>query len=265
MAERGKRQEGGHAVSRETKSGDTERLHVRIARSGLCSRRKAEILIEQGRVEVNSEMVIEQGVLVGPDDVVRVDGIPLKTAKHYTVVLNKPTGVVTTLYDPQGRDTVARYLPDYGVQLKPVGRLDMDTEGLLICTNDGDLAHRLTHPRYGIDKEYQAIVKGIPDESVLDKLRKGVYIEGGKTSPAKVELIHAEPKTDTTGLRITIHEGRKRQVRLMCDAIGFPVISLKRLRVGPLRVKGLRTGEARLLGKQEVDMLRSLVGLAPAE
>ncbi|HEY0866111.1 MAG TPA: pseudouridine synthase [Fimbriimonas sp.] len=237
---------------------------MRIAHSGLCSRRAAEQMIVEGRVEVNGEIVTELGRKVSEEDEVRVDGQPIGTAKLYTILLNKPTGVVTTLHDPQGRTTIVRFLPDYGVQLKPVGRLDMDTEGLLICTNDGELAHRLTHPRYGVEKEYQAVVRGIVNEDSLEKLRRGVYIEGGKTMPAKVEVIHAEPKTDTTGLRIVIHEGRKRQVRLMCEAVGHPVVTLKRLRVGPLRIKGMRVGEARLLGKKEVDDLRGLVGLPPA-
>lgn len=240
---------------------ETERLHVRIARSGMCSRRAAEELIRQGRVTVNGELVIEMGRKVTDADEVAVDGIPIGVAKTYTLILNKPTGCVTTLHDPQGRPTIVRYLPDLGVQLKPVGRLDMDTEGLLVCTNDGELANRLAHPRYGVEKEYQAIVQGIPVEKALEKLRKGVWIEGGKTSPAKVEVIHAEEKTNTTGLRITIHEGRKRQIRLMCEAVGHPVMSLKRLRYGPLRIKGMRAGEARMLGKQEVDALRKLVGL----
>lgn len=240
-----------------------ERLHVRIAHSGLCSRRAAEKLILEGRVTVNEAIVAELGYKVGPGDIVRVDGMPIRTAKHYTVILNKPTNVVTTLSDPQGRPTVVKYLPDFGVQLKPVGRLDMDTEGLLLCTNDGELANRLAHPRYGVEKEYQAIVKGIPTDDVLQRLRDGVYIEGRKTSPAKVEVIHAEPTTMTTGLRITIHEGRKRQIRLMCDTVGHPIISLKRLRYGPLRIKGMRVGQARLLGKKEVDELRLLVGLEP--
>jgi 23S rRNA pseudouridine2605 synthase len=189
----------------------------------------------------------------------------ISTARLYTVLLHKPTGVVTTLLDPQRRPTIVPYLPDYGVQLKPVGRLDMDTEGLLLCSNDGDLAARLTHPRYGVEKEYHAIVEGIPDAKALEKLRDGVYIEGGKTSPAKVEVIHAEPKTNTTSLKITIHEGRKRQVRQMCEVVGHPIKSLKRTRVGPLVIKGMRAGEARLLGKKEVDTLRALVGLPPLE
>ena len=238
-----------------------ERLHVRIAHSGICSRRKAEVLIQQGRVTLNGDIVRDMGIKVEEFDDVRVDGIPLMNVKQYTVIMNKPTGVVTTLYDPHGRPTIVKHLPDLGVQLKPVGRLDMDTEGLLICTNDGDLAHRLAHPKYHVEKEYQAIVTGIPDAKALEKLRTGVHIEGGKTRPARVEVIHAEEKTNTTGLRIIIHEGRKRQVRLMCEAVEHPVIKLKRLRIGTLVVKGLRAGECRLLGKKELDDLKHQVGL----
>jgi len=241
---------------------ELERLHVAIAHAGVCSRRAAEKLIAEGRVEVNGELVTEMGRKVGPGDEVRVDGMAITASKLYTAVLNKPTGCVTTLFDPQRRPTIVKYLPDLGVQLKPVGRLDMDTEGLLIVTNDGELAQRLAHPRYEIEKEYRAIVRGIPEEKSLAKLRNGIYIEGGKTKPAKVDVIHAEPTTDTTGLKIVIHEGRKRQIRLMCESIGHPVISLKRLRIGPLTVKGMRAGECRMLSKVEVEGLRKLVGLA---
>lgn len=239
------------------------RVHVRIAHSGLCSRRAAEKLIVDGRVSVNGKVIRELGVKTSPEDRVAVDGQPITEAEKFTLILNKPSGCVTTLFDPQGRPTIVRYLPDVGVQLKPVGRLDYDTEGLLLVTNDGELAQRVAHPRYEIDKEYQTIVRGLPDEDALGKLRKGVYIEGGRTRPARVEVIHAEPKTNTTGLKITIHEGRKRQVRLMCEAVGFPVISLKRIRIGPLRLKGMRAGECRMLGKAEVAELRQLVGLEP--
>lgn len=250
-------------VPRTVEAEGTERLHVRVARSGVCSRRAAEQLIREGRIEVNGSIVIELGYKVTPEDEIRVDGMVVKTSKHYTVVLNKPLGVVTTLSDPQGRPTILKYIPDYGTQLKPVGRLDMDTEGVLLCTNDGDLAHRLAHPRYGVEKEYQAVVLGLVGEESMEKLRNGVFVEGRKTAPAKVELIHAEPKTNTTGIRITIHEGRKRQVRLMFETVGHPVKSLKRVRYGPLRVKGMRAGEARLLGQKEVEELRRMVGLEP--
>ncbi len=252
---------GVQPLAKKAISEDGERLHVRIAHSGLCSRRAAEKLIFEGRVTVNGDVVAEMGVKVGDSDEVRVDGMLITTAKIYTVVLNKPTGVVTTLSDPQGRPTIVKYLPQYGVQLKPVGRLDMETEGLLVCTNDGELALRLAHPRYGVEKEYQVVVTGIPDDKALTKLRDGVFVEGRKTLPAKVDIIHAEPKSNTTGLRITIHEGRKRQVRLMCEFVGHPVISLKRIRYGMLYVHGMRPGECKLLGKKEVDELRKMVGL----
>lgn len=198
---------------------------------------------------------------VTEDDEVAVDGKVLAIAKKYTLLMNKPVGVLTTLSDPQGRPTIKNYLPDYGVQLKPVGRLDMDTEGLLLITNDGDLALRITHPRYGLEKEYQAVVEGIPDERALDKLRRGVYIEGGKTAPAKVETVFVETRRETTSLRITIHEGKKRQVRLMCEAVGHPVIRLSRLRIGPYHVRGLRPGECKLLSQVEVAKLKKIVGL----
>ncbi|MEZ0324657.1 MAG: pseudouridine synthase [Fimbriimonas sp.] len=253
----------GVAPAKKADVQDGERLHVRIAHAGICSRRAAEKLILEGRVAVNGNIVMDMGVKVSPEDEVRVDGQPIATPKTYTVVLYKPLGVVTTMSDPQGRPTIVRYLPDYGVPLKPVGRLDMDTEGLLICTNDGELAHRLGHPSYGIEKEYQALVKGIIDEKALKDLRKGVFIEGRRTLPAKVEVIHSEPKAGTTSLRITIHEGRKRQVRMMCDAVGHPIISLKRFRIGPLFLKGMRAGEAKLLGNQDVNKLRAEVKLDP--
>lgn len=252
---------GVQPVDRSKLPEDGERLHVRIAHSGICSRRAAEKLILEGRVEVNGSTVAEMGVKVSDSDEVRVDGQLISVAKIYTVVVNKPLGVVTTLYDPQRRPTIERFLPDYGVQLKPVGRLDMDTEGLLVCTNDGELALRLAHPRYGVEKEYQVIVTGIPDDKALQKLRDGVFFDGRKSLPAKVDVIHAELKSNTTGLRITIHEGRKRQVRLMCELVGHPVTSLKRVRYGPLYVKGMRSGECKLLGKKEVDELRKMVGL----
>lgn len=239
-----------------------ERLHVRIARSGFSSRRAAEGIIADGRVTVNGELVVEMGVKVSPEDEVAVDGVMLNVAKHYTVLLNKPKGVVTTLSDPQGRPTIVRHLPDYGTPLKPVGRLDMDTEGIILCTNDGELHARLSHPRYGIEKEYQAIVEGLPSEAAIEQLRTGVFVEGRKTAPAKVEVVHAEPRS--TSIRITIHEGRYRQVRFMCDSIGHPVLSLKRIRYGPYTVKGMRPGEAILMGKKDVDALRKSVGLPPA-
>jgi 23S rRNA pseudouridine2605 synthase len=240
-----------------------ERLHVRIAHSGLCSRRAAEKLIEEGRVVLNGELVIEKGIKVTPDDEVRVDGVVITEAKLYTLIFHKPAGVVTTLFDPQGRQTIAKYLPNYGVQLKPVGRLDMDTDGLLLITNDGELALRVTHPRYGLEKEYQAIVEGIPTEKALHDLRRGVFIETGRTAPAKVEVVFIEERKGTTSLRITIHEGKKRQVRQMCDVVGHPVIRLTRVRIGPFFLKGLRPGECKLLSQQEMTRLHTMLEMEP--
>ncbi len=234
---------------------------MRIAHSGICSRRAAENYITEGRVQVNGVSIVEQGFKVGPDDQVSVDGKLINNAKKYTLIFHKPVGVVTTLNDPQGRPTIKQYMPNYGVQLKPVGRLDKDTDGLLFVTNDGDIALRITHPRYGLEKEYQAVVEGIPDEKTLEKLRKGIFIEGGKTAPAKVELVFVEQNNQTTSLRITIHEGRKRQVRQMCYAVGHPVIKLTRLRIGPYYLKGLRPGECRMLSQVEVTKLKKTLGL----
>ena len=165
-------------VKKAQSAEDGERLHVKIAHAGLCSRRAAEKLIREGRVMVNGVIVMDMGVKVGDGDEVRVDGQVISEAKQYTLMLYKPIGVVTTLSDPQGRPTIAKYLPDYGCQLKPVGRLDMDTEGLLLVTNDGELANRLAHPRYGIEKEYHAVVRGVQDVKALNHLRMGVFFEG---------------------------------------------------------------------------------------
>lgn len=226
----------------------------------MCSRRAAEELIREGRVTVNGELVIEMGRKVTPEDDVRIDGAKLGFARSHTLVMNKPKGYVTTLRDPQGRRTVAELLPDVGVMLKPVGRLDLDTEGLLLFTNDGELANRLMHPRYGVEKEYIVTVEGEPDEKAFDKLRKGIYIEGGKTQPATIE----PSKHNPSEFRITIHEGRKRQVRMMCMAIGHPVKTLKRVRIGFIRLQNIPKGTCRMLGKSEVDALRKAVGLPPA-
>lgn len=235
------------------------RIHRYIASSGLCSRRKAEELVREGRVSLNGKLVVEMGVPVQEGDEVAVDGVPVSPAQHQYIVLNKPKGVVTTLSDPQRRPTVARLLPPSAQGLKPVGRLDLETEGLLILTNDGELAMRLTHPRYGVEKEYEAEVAGVPTEDTLEKLRKGVFVEGRRTSPAQVRLLGYG--ATNARLSITIHEGRKRQVRLMCLSVGHPVQELKRVRIGPLRLKGMRPGEARVIGVQQVKTLKKMVGL----
>jgi 23S rRNA pseudouridine2605 synthase len=239
-----------------------ERLHKRIAASGICSRRAAEELIKDGRVAVNGDTVTQMGVVVDDDDLVTVDGEEIGRPPQYVVVMHKPPGYVTTLSDPQGRPTVKRLLPDFGVQLKPVGRLDMNSEGLLLFTNDGELANRLTHPRWGVDKEYEVTVKGLPTPEALERMRKGIYIEGGKTAPATVELLSKpERQAATSKLKFIIHEGKKRQIRLMCEAVGCPVVRLVRVRIAFLKIKGMPPGQCRLLGRQDIERLEKLVKL----
>lgn len=237
------------------------RLHRYIAQSGITSRRKAEEMIAQGRVMVNGKIITTMGVLVEPGDEVRVDGEFIAVQDSATLIMNKPKGLLTTLDDPQGRPTVMRLIPREYQAVKPVGRLDKDTEGLLLLTTDGELAMRLTHAKYGIEKEYLAVVDGLPSQSSIDKLRKGVFVEGRRTSPAQVEMIPGDDTKGTARLKIIIHEGRKRQVREMCRMVGHEVISLRRVRIGHLILKGMAPGEVRRLPKVDVEKLKTAVGL----
>lgn len=237
------------------------RLHRFIAQSGITSRRKAEELIAQGRVMVNGQIVTAMGVQVEEGDEVKVDGESISLQESSTLIMNKPKGLLTTLNDPQGRPTVMRLIPREYQSVKPVGRLDKDTEGLLLLTTDGELAMRLTHAKYGIEKEYLAVVLGFPTPSSIDKLRKGVFVEGRRTSPAQVEVIPGDDTKGTTRLKIIIHEGRKRQVREMCRMVGHEVISLRRVRIGHLVLKGMAPGEVRRLPKVDVERLKTAVGL----
>jgi 23S rRNA pseudouridine2605 synthase len=236
-------------------AGDDEgvRLQKVLAQAGLGSRRVSEDLIERGRVRVNGERA-ELGRRVDPEvDVIEVDGAQIGTKAglvHY--LLNKPAGVVTTASDPQGRPTVVQLVPD-DPRVFPVGRLDVDTEGLLLLTNDGDLTHRLTHPSFGVEKEYLAEVAGVPSRGALRRLREGIELEDGLTAPAKVSTVGDHL------LRITIHEGRNRQVRRMCDAVGHPVGRLVRTRIGPLAERSLAPGAWRALTQDEVRALERAV------
>jgi 23S rRNA pseudouridine2605 synthase len=236
-----------------------ERLQKVLARAGFGSRRVCEDLIAEERVTVNGE-VAELGRRVDVDtDRVEVDGVPVSTKTGLVYyLLNKPEGVVTTAADTHGRPTVVEYVPD-DPRVFPVGRLDADSEGLLILTNDGDLAHRLTHPSFGVEKEYYAHVTGYPDGRDVRRLRTGVVLDDGPTAPAKVVGV-------TPGLvRITIHEGRNRQVRRMFDAIGHPVERLVRTRIGPITDRRLKPGEWRPLSTAEVRKLQeAAVGAARA-
>jgi 23S rRNA pseudouridine2605 synthase len=226
-----------------------ERLQKVLARVGLGSRRACEELIVQGRVTVNGE-VAELGRRVDTaHDRVELDGAPLPVLPglvHY--LLNKPAGVVTTAADPEGRPTVVELVPG-DPRVFPVGRLDVDTEGLLVLTNDGELAQRLTHPSFGVDKEYVAEVEGVPAAGALRRLRTGVELDDGLTAPAKVGVV--APGV----LRIVIHEGRNRQVRRMCEAVGHPVRRLVRTRIGPLADRSLAPGRWRALTQAEVRAL----------
>jgi 23S rRNA pseudouridine2605 synthase len=233
-----------------------ERLQKVLARLGFGSRRVCEDLIDEGRVTVNGE-VAELGRRVDVDhDEVAVDGVVVGVRPGLVYyLLNKPRGVVTTAADTHGRPTVVDLVPDEP-RVFPVGRLDADTEGLLLLTNDGSLAHRLTHPSFGVDKEYLAEVEGRPSPGALRTLRQGVELEDGMTAPARVAAV------PPSGLRIAIHEGRNRQVRRMCDAVGHPVRRLVRIRIGPLADRSLKPGEWRELTQDEVRGLERAAGRA---
>ena len=237
-----------------------ERLQKALARAGLGSRRMAEILIEAGRVTIDGR-VAELGNRVDADtQEIRVDGklVPAAPSAVY-FLLNKPTGVITTADDPHGRPTVVEMI-DTEVRIFPIGRLDMATEGLLILTNDGRLAHLLTHPSVGIEKEYLVRVEGDPSPSSIRRLREGIELEDGVTAPAQVSRV-----SDGV-LRIVIHEGKNRQVRRMCEAIGHEVIRLVRTRIGPIHDAKLTPGAARPLTVGEVRKLMDAVGVAiPSE
>ena len=223
------------------------RLNAYLARAGVSSRRAADELIKAGRVSVNGEPG-QLNTFVGRDDRVEVDGRPVAAQKLTYVLLNKPAGTVTTARDPQGRPTVVE-LVDVPERVVPVGRLDADTTGVLLLTNDGPLAHRLAHPRYGVEKVYEAEVEGEPDDQALRRLTEGVELEDGRTAPARARLL-APSK-----IELTLHEGRKHQVKRMCEAVGHPVRRLHRSRYAGLELGDLAPSAWRELGPEEVSGL----------
>jgi len=237
------------------------RLQKFLSAAGVCSRRAGEKLIAQGRVKVNGETVTAMGIVIDPEkDAVTVDNRPVRlTNKKEYIMLHKPVDVVTTLSDPFGRQTVKALVADVGKRVFPVGRLDLDTSGLLLLTNDGELANRLTHPSFGVEKEYLVRVKGLPAGETLKRLAEGVELEDGLTAPATVRLIKGG--TGTSLLSLTLKEGRNRQVRRMLDAVGHPVITLKRVRFAQLTLDGLQPGKWRRLTPAEVKKLKKTVGL----
>ncbi|MBO0958108.1 rRNA pseudouridine synthase [Neobacillus sp. MM2021_6] len=235
-----------------------ERLQKVIARAGIASRRKSEELIKEGRVKVNGKVVTELGVKVSPSDKVEVNEIQIEKEEPVYFLLYKPRGVISSVSDDKGRKVVTDFFSHFKERIFPVGRLDYDTSGLLLLTNDGEFANLLMHPKNELDKVYVAKIKGIPLKENLRKLEKGIRLEDGKTAPANVKLLSADKKKQTAIVEITIHEGRNRQVRRMFEAIGNEVLKLKRERYGFLTLNGLKTGEARELTPHEVKQLRAL-------
>jgi 23S rRNA pseudouridine2605 synthase len=239
-----------------------ERLQKVLARAGFGSRRACDELVAAGRVQVDGSTAVP-GARVDPERArITVDGVPVVAAAgivHY--LLNKPVGVVTTASDPQGRSTVVELVPAEP-RVFPVGRLDLDTEGLLVLTNDGDLAQLLAHPRHGVEKEYLAQVEGVPSRGALRRLREGVDLDDGRTAPARVRLVQQVP--GGAAVAIVVHEGRNRQVRRMCEAVGHPVRRLVRTRIGPVADRRLAPGAWRPLRPREVRALyAAALGAAP--
>mgnify|MGYP001300187518 FL=1 len=235
-----------------------ERLQKILANAGVASRRKCEELIREGKVAVNDRIVRELGAKADPArDVITVNGKPIRLEQKLYLMFHKPKGVITAMSDPRGRTTVKDYLKNVKERVYPVGRLDYDTEGLLLLTNDGDLAHKLTHPRHHVPKTYLATVEKVPHGSDLEKLMRGIELEDGLTAPAEAEYHDVDPDGKHATISITIYEGRNRQVRRMFEAIGHPVIRLKRVAFGGISLGGLQRGKYRKLTPEEVQILRN--------
>ena len=236
------------------------RLQKILSGAGVASRRAAEQLIVDGRVTVNGETVRELGSRADPTaDDIRVDGRRVRVVtRHRYILLNKPRGYVTTRSDPRGRPTVLDLLRGVHEYLYPVGRLDFESEGLLLLTNDGELAELLMHPRHQVEKEYHVRVRGVPDDHALSRIQRGIRIEGRRTRPAEVSVVETGrgARGDQSVLSIVLREGRTRQVREMCDAVGHPVVRLRRVRIGPIADNSLGHGDWRDLAEREVAALR---------
>jgi len=242
-----------------------ERLQKILSQAGIASRRASEQLMLDGRVTVNGVPIRELGTKADPAaDDIRVDGRRVKVVEnHRYLLLNKPRGYVTTRSDPQRRPTVIDLLRGVREYVYPVGRLDFDSEGLLLLTNDGDLAAKLTHPRHGIARVYEARVLGVPDERDIERLSRGIVIDGRRTQAADIRMLPHKRDAGESTLVVTIREGRNRQVRNMCDAIGHPVSRLTRIAIGPIRDATLKQGRWRELLSEEVKRLRAAAD-APA-
>lgn len=234
------------------------RLQKFMARSGVASRRKSEEIILESRVTINGEIVTQLGTKVDKNsDIVKVDNKIIELEQQYIyILLNKPVDYITTVSDEFGRNTVIDLLRDIDQRVYPVGRLDYDTSGLLLLTNDGDLTYKLTHPKYEVEKKYIAKVEGIPTKEKLNEFRNGLEIEDYVTSKAKIKIIDSDKKHSS--LEITIHEGRNRQVRKMCAKIGHPVIELKRVAIDQIKLQNIKPGKWRELSDSEVKSLKQI-------
>ncbi len=232
------------------------RLQKYLAHAGVASRRASEELIRQGRVVVNGKVVTDMGIMVVETDSIAVDGMSVTNEpiedKIY-IVLNKPVGYVSSARDQFGRPTVIDLVKETNTRLYPVGRLDYDTSGLIILTNDGDFTYRLTHPKHEVDKVYEALVSGIPSKSEIERFERGLKIENYITSPARLSILSV--KGHNALILVTIHEGKNRQVRKMCEAIGHKVLALKRISIGPIALEDLPEGKWRRLTPEEVKSL----------
>jgi 23S rRNA pseudouridine2605 synthase len=240
------------------------RLQKILSAAGVASRRASEKLIAEGRVSVNGTVVREMGTRADAErDDIRVDGRRIRSeAPRRYLLMNKPRGYVTTRSDPEGRPTVMDLLRRPHDYVYPVGRLDYDSEGLLLLTNDGELAARLMHPRHEIEREYVVRVRGVPDQATLDRLARGVLVDGRMTAPATVRQGEGDRRAGRATLLVVLHEGRTRQVRKMCEAVGHPVERLWRVRIGPIRDETLKPGEVRALTAAEVRKLKNAAGVA---
>ncbi|OON99778.1 MAG: pseudouridine synthase [Epulopiscium sp. Nele67-Bin004] len=235
------------------------RLQKYLADAGVASRRKCEVLITEGRIKINGEVVTELGTQVADgDEVMFDDNIVTKVEKKVYYMLNKPEGYITSVTDDRGRQTVLDLLPQNGVRVFPVGRLDYNTSGMLLLTNDGDFTYKLTHPKHTVPKTYVATVKKMVAHEVLSQLRNGVDIDGYVTAPAKVDILYIE--NNMTTLQITIHEGKNRQIRKMCEAVGHTVVKLKRVAIGNIALNDLTQGSFRQLTPDEIKHFESLGG-----
>ncbi|EFS17577.1 pseudouridine synthase [Staphylococcus capitis] len=239
-------------------SKELERLQKRIANSGYTSRRKAETLITEGKVKVNGQVVTELGTKVSHSDTVEVEGIKIEQEDKMYILFYKPTQVITSVSDDLGRKVVTDYFEDIETRIYPVGRLDYDTSGVLLLTNDGEFTNLMTHPRYHIKKKYVAKLKGYLMREQVKELEQGIELEDGFTQPAQVKIKRQDKEKNTTLVEITISEGRNRQVRRMFEYFGHEVNKLTRIQFGPLDLKGLNAGEGRVLTPHEVKTLRHL-------